>query len=334
MFSYPATAEVLKKHYLSDADKEKLKKKIKKLLKKENATLLSHYYVSSDIQQITEETGGIVSDSLEMAKFGFKSDSNILIVAGVAFMGESAKILSPHKQVLMPTLDAICSLDISCPIDEFSNFCDKYPGREIVVYANTSAAVKARADWVVTSSIALDVIKYLHSKNKKIIWAPDKYLGEYVHQESRADMLLWDGSCIVHEEFKSHELKKLKIKYPQALILAHPESPMQVLSQADIIGSTTTLINAVKENNNKVFIIATDDRIFYQMKKYSKNKKLIAAPTAGDGATCHSCAHCPWMAMNDLQNLYYCLKNKQNEIKIDKNIIKQAQKSLKKMLNF
>jgi quinolinate synthase len=334
MFVYPATKDVIKKHFLTTAKKKSLKKEIKQLLKDKNATLLAHYYTDSDIQQLCEQTGGIVADSLEMARFGLLSKADILIVAGVRFMGETAKILSPEKKVFMPDLNADCSLDISCPIDEFKTFCQKHKDRTVVVYANTSAEVKAYADWVVTSAIGVDVISYLHNKKKKIIWAPDKYLGNYIKEKTKADMILWQGSCVVHEEFKSYELKKLKEKYPNALVLAHPEAPAGILSNANVIGSTTTLINATKKYHNDTFIIATDDRIFYQMQKQNKGKKFIAAPTAGEGATCISCAHCPWMAMNDLANIKECLTTNKNEITIKQDIIKKAQKSLSKMINF
>src|SRR5918994_2002654 len=185
------------------AERTALKERIKQLLKERNAVMVSHYYVHPDLQDLAEETGGIVSDSLEMARFGRDHPAQTLAVSGVRFMGETAKILSPEKRVLMPDLDATCSLDLGCPIDEFSAFCDQHPDRTVVVYANTSAAVKARADWVVTSSIALDVVDHLDRQGKKILWAPDKHLGSYVQQKTGADVLLWDGACIVHEEFKA-----------------------------------------------------------------------------------------------------------------------------------
>src|SRR6187431_2082731 len=185
----------------SQDERAALKDKIRRLLKERNAVMVSHYYVHPDLQDLAEETGGIVSDSLEMARFGRDHPAQTLVVSGVKFMGETSKILSPEKRVLMPDLDATCSLDLGCPIDEFSAFCDQHPDRTVVVYANTSAAVKARADWVVTSSIALDVVDYLDRQGKKILWAPDKHLGSYVQQKTGADVLLWDGACIVHEEF-------------------------------------------------------------------------------------------------------------------------------------
>ena len=201
---------------LSPKDVDTLKDSIKKLLAQNNATLIAHYYVDSHIQALAEEVGGCVSDSLEMAKFGKKSDAELLVVAGVKFMGETAKILSPEKKVIMPTLEATCSLDIGCPAEEFKNFCSQYPDREIVVYANTSAKVKALADWVVTSSIAVDVIDHLDSLGKKIIWGPDKHLGSYIQTKTNADMVLWNGSCIVHDEFKFDGLNQMKAIHPDA----------------------------------------------------------------------------------------------------------------------
>ena len=186
-----------------------------------------------------------------MAKFGKDSDSNILVVSGVKFMGETAKILSPEKRVFMPTLEATCSLDLGCPVDDFKLFCEDHPDREIVVYANTSADVKAIADWVVTSSIALDVIDFLDSEGKKIIWGPDKHLGSYIQTKTNADMVLWNGSCIVHDEFKFDGLKQMKAIHPDAEVLVHPESPKEVVSIADMVGSTSQILKAAKDSSAK-----------------------------------------------------------------------------------
>jgi quinolinate synthase len=221
-----------------------LENKIREQLDAHNAVIVAHYYTSPEIQALAEATGGCVSDSLEMARFGRDHPAETLLVAGVRFMGETAKILTPNKRVLMPTLEATCSLDEGCPIDEFSAFCDAHPGREVVVYANTSAAVKARADWVVTSSIALDVAEHLADEGKKVLWAPDRHLGDYVRRETSADILVWDGACIVHEEFKAKGILDLKNVHPDAAVLAHPESPASVLEIAEHIGSTTQIIKA------------------------------------------------------------------------------------------
>ncbi|MBA2653502.1 MAG: quinolinate synthase NadA [Gammaproteobacteria bacterium] len=307
---------------------------IKALLKERNAVLIAHYYVDEKIQMLAEETGGIVADSLDMAKFGQAHPATTLVVAGVKFMGETAKILSPEKTIIMPTLEATCSLDLGCPYDEFKEFCQSHPDRTSVVYANTSAAIKSIADWVVTSSIAVEVIEYLHSQNKKIIWAPDRFLGSYLQKKTQADMILWQGSCIVHEEFKAHELKKLKKIYPDAAVLVHPESPANVIELADVVGSTSHLLKASEKLPNTEFIVATDKGIFYKMQKHSPHKKFIEAPTGGNGATCRSCAHCPWMAMNSLENLESCLVKGHNEIYLTDDVIAKAKIPLQRMIEF
>ena len=316
------------------SDLNALKAEIKAQLRAKDAVLIAHYYTDPMIQELAEETGGVVSDSLEMARFGNNHNAETLIVAGVKFMGETAKILTPHKRVLMPTLEATCSLDIGCPADQFSAFCDQHPDRTVVVYANTSAAVKARADWVVTSSIALEVVDYLDSQGEKILWAPDKYLGNYVQKETGADMLLWDGSCIVHEEFKAKGIVDLKNIYPEAAVLVHPESPDSVVRLADVVGSTSQLIDAATKLPNQKMIVATDQGIFYKMQQTVPDKELLVAPTGGSGATCRSCASCPWMGMNGLDNLLSCIENGANEIFVDSKIAEQAIQSLYRMMNF
>ncbi|WP_036858343.1 quinolinate synthase NadA [Porticoccus hydrocarbonoclasticus] len=307
---------------------------IKRLLKERNAVIVAHYYTDPVIQSLAEETGGLVSDSLEMARFGHDHPASTLIVAGVRFMGETAKILNPEKTVLMPTLEATCSLDIGCPADDFNDFCDENPDRTVVVYANTSAEVKARADWVVTSSIALDVVDYLDSCGEKVLWAPDKYLGSYVQKKTGADMLLWDGSCIVHEEFKARGVLSIKQLFPGAAILVHPESPEAMVAIADVVGSTSQLIEAARTLPNQQMIVATDSGIFYKMQQAAPDKELIIAPTAGEGATCRSCAHCPWMAMNHLENLMESLERGTNEIHVDSAVGRRAMVSLRRMLAF
>ncbi len=313
-------------------------KNIKRLLKRENAVLVAHYYTNEDLQMIAEETGGFVSDSLEMARFGNRHPATTLIVAGVKFMGETSKILNPEKRVLMPTLEATCSLDLGCPAKEFSEFCDQHPECEVVVYANTSAEVKARADWVVTSSIGVKVVSHLMDQGKKILWAPDKHLGHYIQKVTGADMVLWQGACIVHEEFKARALGDLMEQHPDAGILVHPESPDAVIEVADVVGSTTALIKAAKELPHQKFIVATDNRIFYKMRQEAPGKDFIEAPTEGEGATCKSCAHCPWMAMNGLHNLESVLQEElasgKNEIFVDEEVRKKAYRSTSRMLEF
>lgn len=311
-----------------------LKDKIRRLLKEREAVLVAHYYVDADLQDLAEETGGCVSDSLEMARFGRDHPAKTLVVAGVRFMGETAKILSPEKRILMPDLDATCSLDLGCPADEFAAFCDAHPDRTVVVYANTSAAVKARADWMVTSSIGLDIVAHLHAQGKKILWAPDRHLGSYIQKKTGADMLLWQGSCLVHDEFKGIELDLLKAEHPDAKVLVHPESPANVVALADVVGSTTQLINAAVEMDAKTFIVATDNGILHKMRMAAPGKHFIEAPTAGNSATCKSCAHCPWMAMNGLRNLAEVLENMNNEVFVDPEIGKQAVRAIDRMLDF
>ena len=320
--------------FLTGIKRDELINKIKVLLKEKDAVLVAHYYTNADLQQLAEETGGYVSDSLDMARFGKEHAASTLMVAGVRFMGETAKILTPEKRILMPTLEAECSLDLGCPIDQFSAFCDAHPDRTVVVYANTSAEVKARADWVVTSSIATKVIKHLADKGEKILWGPDRFLGSYIQKETKADMLLWQGSCIVHDEFKATALTKLRQQHPTAAVLVHPESPEDIIEQADVVGSTTQLINAASDMNNDTFIVATDNGIFYKMKQIAPNKKFIEAPTGGEGATCMSCAHCTWMAMNGLENLAHSLQYGENEIFVDETIRQQALKSVTRMMDF
>ncbi|MEO8837747.1 MAG: quinolinate synthase, partial [Herbaspirillum sp.] len=239
-----------------------------------------------------------------------------------------------NKTILMPDLDATCSLDLGCPIDQFSVFCDAHPDRTVVVYANTSAAVKARADWMVTSSIGLKIVAHLHAQGKKILWAPDKHLGHYIQQQTGADMLLWQGSCVVHDEFKATELEAMMREHPQAKVLVHPESPPGVIALAHVVGSTSALIAATRSLDAPEFIVATDKGILHKMRKSAPGKIFIEAPTAGDSATCKSCAHCPWMAMNGLQNLADALETGSNEIHVDAETAKQAVVCIDRMLDF
>ena len=319
---------------LSRGERDECIYRIKQLLREQNAVLVAHYYTDPDLQLLADETGGHVSDSLDMARFGHEAGADTLIVCGVRFMGETAKILNPEKRVLMPDLHADCSLDLGCPGDEFSAFCDRHPDHTVVVYANTSAAVKARADWMVTSGSAVGVVRHLAGRGEKIIWAPDKYLGEYVQAQSGADMVLWQGSCIVHEEFKGRELAELKRQHPQAKVLVHPESPAPVIAQADVVGSTTGIIKAAGELETDTFIVATDRGIFYKMQQAAPDKTFIEAPTAGKGAACKSCGHCPWMAMNSLTKLLEVLKSGANEIHVDADIIGRARVPIKRLLDF
>ena len=319
---------------LSESEHKQLKDKIKQMLKEMNGVLVAHYYTDGALQDLADETGGCVADSLEMARFGTEHSADTLVVAGVRFMGETSKILNNEKRVLMPDPAATCSLDEGCPADLFSLFCDQYPAHTVVVYANTSAEVKARSDWVVTSGIALPIIRHLAEKGEKILWAPDKHLGRYVQKLTGADMIFWPGSCVVHEEFRSVALQRLRKLHPDAAVLVHPESREEVIDQADVVGSTTALIKAVTTMANDEFIVATDAGIFNKMRQLAPEKVLLEAPTAGEGATCHSCANCPWMGMNSLQNLAEVLEKGTNEIKISPELAVKAQIPIKRMLDF
>ena len=336
-----SASDIVKRHLyqspvneFSETDYEAALTQVAPLLETENAVIVAHYYTHPMLQRLAEETGGIVSDSLEMARYGADTDAETLIVAGVKFMGETAKILSPEKRVLMPTLEATCSLDLGCPIEAFSAFCDANPDRQIVVYANTSAAVKARADWVVTSSIAVDVVEHLDAQGEKILWAPDKHLGSYIQDKTGADMLLWNSSCIVHEEFKAKGILDMKAVYPDAAVLVHPESPAAVIELADAVGSTTQIIEAARNLPYETFVVATDQGIFYKLCEAAPDKQIIIAPTGGSGATCRSCANCPWMAMNGLDNLVDSLRNGANEIQVDVDLAEKAMRPLRRMLEF
>lgn len=321
---------------LKAEEKAGLLENIAHLLKKRNAVIVAHYYTDPEIQSLVEATGGCVADSLEMARFGSTHPATTLLVAGVRFMGETAKILSPKKTVLMPTLQAECSLDLGCPEDAFSAFCDDHPDRTVVVYANTSAAVKGRADWVVTSSIAVELIDHLDSLGEKILWAPDRHLGRYVQKQTGADMLCWQSTCIVHDEFKTQALQRMKKLYPDAAVLVHPESPQAVVDLADAVGSTSQLIQAAKSLPQQQMIVATDRGIFFKMQQACPEKTLIAAPTAGEGATCRSCSHCPWMAMNGLRAIAEGLEQggAKHEINVDETLRQLALVPLNRMLSF
>ncbi len=323
---------------LTPEEKHALKTEIAGLLEAKGAVLVAHYYVDADVQDLAEETGGCVSDSLEMARFGHEHPAQTLVVAGVRFMGETSKILSPEKRVFMPTLEATCSLDLGCPPEEFEAFCAEHPDRTVVVYANTSAKVKALSDWVVTSSVALPIVESLDAKGEKILWAPDKHLGRYIQTKTGADMLLWNGACVVHEEFKSKALFDLKAVYPDAGVLVHPESPAAVIDIADAVGSTSQILKAAGELPNDTFIVATDRGMFHKLRQRNPGKRFIEAPTAGSGATCRSCAHCPWMAMNELTRLAEVLRDEElltaNEVHVDPEIGRQAMVPLNRMLAF
>ena len=315
-------------------EREQLKAEVRRLLRQHNAVMVSHYYVHPDLQDLAEETGGIVSDSLEMARFGRDHPAQTLVVSGVRFMGESAKILSPGKRVLMPDLDATCSLDLGCPADDFAAFCDQHPDRTVVVYANTSAAVKARADWMVTSSCALDVVGALQAQGRKILWGPDRHLGDYIQRQTGADMLSWQGACIVHDEFKALELELMRKEHPGAKVLVHPESPAAVVALADAVGSTSAILAAAQNLDASTFIVATDTGMLHKLRTLNPGKTFLAAPTAGNSGSCKSCAHCPWMAMNGLAGVVQALQTGQGEVHVDPALGLRARLPIDRMLDF
>jgi len=315
-------------------EKEALKERIATMLRQQNAVLVAHYYTDGDLQDLAEATGGCVADSLEMARFAAAHPAQTLVVAGVRFMGETSKILNNEKRVLMPDLAATCSLDEGCPIDLFTEFCDRHPDHTVVVYANTSAEVKARSHWVVTSGIALAVVKHLAAKGEKILWGPDQHLGRYVQRLTGVEMILWPGSCVVHEEFKADALARLRQLHPRAAVLVHPESPAEVVAQADVVGSTTALIQAVQNLPNQEFIVATDAGIFNKMRQLAPGKILLGAPTGGEGGTCESCARCPWMEMNTLEKLAHVLETGEGEIQVAPELAARARIPIQRMLDF
>jgi quinolinate synthase len=249
-------------------------------------------------------------------------------------MGETAKILSPEKFVLMPDLQATCSLDLGCPIDAFSAFCTAHPDRVVVVYANTSASVKARADWVVTSSCGVDIVAALHREGRKILFAPDKHLGGYIQRETGADMIFWTGSCVVHDEFKARDLADLMLKHPEAKVLVHPESPAEVVALAHAVGSTSAILKAAEAMPAREFIVATDNGMLHQLRARNPGKQFYEAPTGRQDAVCRICAHCPWMAMNGLVNLRRVLDEGDNEITIEAGLMARARLPIERMLSF
>jgi quinolinate synthase len=315
-------------------DTDMLFDKALSLIKEKRFLLAAHYYTDINIQRLAEEAGGIIADSLAMAKFCTEHPAERIVVAGVYFMGETVKILNPSKMVFMPNLTATCSLDVGCPSGKFSKFCEDYSDRTVVAYINTSAAVKAQADWIVTSRIAIDVVKHLSISGKKILWAPDKHMANYIEQETNADIISWDGACIVHDAFKTDALEKLKLIYPDAGVLAHPESPAPILEMADFIGSTNEIISAATNLDYDTFIVATDRGIFYKLYSVAPSKNFIEAPNGGAGATCKSCAHCPWMEMNQLDSLVQVLEEENNEILVEPSLIEKARLPLQRMLDF
>ena len=316
----------LKKYYNSDLkmDQSQLIIEINRLKKEKNAIIMAHYYQMGDIQDIADKIG----DSLALAQWAAKTEADIIVLCGVHFMGETAKILSPHKKVLVPDLEAGCSLADSCPADEFEKFIKEHPDHTVVSYVNTTAAVKAMTDVVVTSTNAKKIIDQF-PKDEKIIFGPDRNLGNYINSVTGRTMLLWDGACHVHEQFSLEKLLKLKSEHPDAAVIAHPECKKPVLLMADFIGSTQALLNYTISSDKQQFIVATESGILHEMQKKNPGKTFIPVPP--NDSTC-ACNECNFMRLNTLEKLYLCLKNEKPEILIDEKIREKAVKPILRML--
>lgn len=299
-------------------------KEIKRLCKEKNAVIMGHFYQPAEIQDISDYIG----DSLALAQLAQKTTADIILVCGVHFMGETAKILCPDKKVLVPDLNAGCSLADSCNPDDFKKFIDEHPGYKVVSYVNTTAKVKALTDICVTSSNAQKIIDQL-PKDQKIIFGPDRNLGNYINSTSGRSMLLWDGACEVHEKFSLEKIIALKKQYPGAPVLAHPECKKHVLVTADYVGSTKGIINYVNNSDKKTFIIATESGVIHEMRKQNPDKEFIPVPP--DDSTC-ACNECAYMRLTTLEKVYNALKYEQPEILISEDVRKKAEKSIVTML--
>ena len=297
---------------------------IKKLKAEKNAVIMAHYYQSADIQDIADYIG----DSLALAQWAAKTDADIIVMCGVHFMGETAKILSPDKKVLVPDMNAGCSLADSCPADEFAEFVSKYPDHTVISYVNTTAAVKAHTDVVVTSTNAKKIVDSF-PMDAKIIFGPDKNLGGYINAVTGRNMILWNGCCHVHSQFSIEKLKELKAQYPEAEVLAHPECKKELLDLADFIGSTAALLSYSGKSDKTQFIVATESGILHQMKKDYPNKQFIPVPPETGNCACNECNY---MRMNTMEKLYNCLKNESPEIIVEKEVAEKAVRPIIKML--
>lgn len=303
-----------------------LESEIAKLKKSINAVILAHYYQDSEIQDIAD----FIGDSLELSKKAAETDADVIVFCGVKFMAEAALILNPKKKVLIPDMEAGCSLEDSCPADKFEKFRNKYPNHVSVTYINCSAEVKALSDIIVTSSSAEKIIHSI-PEDKKILFAPDKHLGNYLIRKTGRDMTLWEGTCIVHENFSERELIRLKTTHPEARIIAHPECPAPLLEYANHIGSTSSLLNYTKENNGQEFIVLTEPGIIHQMHKLSPDSIFYDVPSLNK-AGCTSCSECPYMRLNSLEKIYACMVNGAPEISLNPAISKKAKIALDRML--
>lgn len=303
---------------------DELISEIKRLRREKNAVIMAHYYQTGDLQDIAD----MVGDSLALAQYAAKTEADIIVLCGVHFMGETAKILSPQKKVLVPDIEAGCSLADSCPADEFERFVKAHPDHTVVSYVNTTAAVKANTDIVVTSTNAKKIIDSL-PLDAKIIFAPDRNLGNYINSVTGRNMLLWDGACHVHEQFSVESLVELKKAHPKAKVLAHPECKNVVLMLADFVGSTQALLNYATSSQDTEFLVATESGIIHQMQKQNPNKVFIPVPPVD--STC-GCNDCKYMRLNSLEKLYLCLKTEQPEILVDEALRVKAVKPIERML--
>ncbi len=304
--------------------KTQLIAEINRLKKEKNAVIMAHYYQTGDIQDIADHVG----DSLALAQWAAKTDADIIVLCGVHFMGETAKILSPGKKVLIPDLNAGCSLADSCPADAFETFTKAHPDHTVISYVNTTAAVKALTDVVVTSTNAKKIVDSF-PKDAKLIFGPDRNLGNYINSVTGRSMLLWDGACHVHEQFSVEKLVKLKAEHPEAEVLAHPECKRPLLLMADFIGSTQALLNYTINSDKKSFLVATESGILHEMQKKSPDKEFIPVPP--NDSTC-ACNECNFMRLNTLEKLYNCLLNESPEILVDEEVRIKAVKPILKML--
>jgi len=310
-----------------------LAKAIDQLKKEMNAVVLAHYYQIGDIQAVADYIG----DSLGLSRQAAESEADVIVFCGVHFMAETAKILSPDKKVILPDLEAGCSLAESMPVDEYMKFLEQYPDRIVVNYVNSTAAIKALTDYCVTSSNAVELVASL-PKGKTIVFGPDKFLGDWVIQETgRDDIVLWEGTCMVHEIFSEQAIVELQQKHPEAQTLVHPECPKNIRDLADTIGSTSKLLGAVKDDPEGTFIVTTEAGILYSMQQHAPKAKLIPAPAFVKGnekGSCTSCNDCPHMKRNTLQKLYFCMKNGAPEVELSKDLLRDARKPIERMLEF
>ena len=301
---------------------------INRLKKEKNAVILAHYYQTADIQDVADYIG----DSLGLSQEAAKTEADLIVFAGVKFMAETAKILSPNKKVVLPDINAGCSLEESAPADKFASFKANYPDAVVISYVNCSAELKTLTDIVCTSTNAIKIVESVPA-DKQIIFAPDKNLGGYINRVTGRNMILWDGACMVHEAFSARMLRDMKEKYPDACVIAHPESEKPVLDEAEYIGSTTGLLKYTINSPKKEFIVATESGILHQMQKASPDKVFHVAPTSKDGRACQACQDCPHMKLNTMEKLYNCLKNESPEIILPEKTIKDARAAIDRMLD-